>query len=118
MFAAAMTWIAQPQSIDATAATDPTVFASVIEVEHWGISDQKKNTHSLRPNIENFAIAVKKGCTSKNIAVEEPSVDLQAFGIVSRLHTPPEVGAADANSAIDIPTHKIKKLATAHLRIS
>jgi hypothetical protein len=34
--------------------------------------------------------------------------------IKDEIRTPPEVGAADANSAIDIPTHKMKKLATSH----
>lgn len=29
-------------------------------------------------------------------------------------HTPPDVGAADANSAIDIPTRRMKRLATSH----
>ena len=69
MLAAAVIWTAHPQSIEATALTDPMVLASESK---WDVSDAPgdvRGTHIQLSRREDFASEGKTGNVSKSTAV-------------------------------------------------
>lgn len=69
ILAAAMIWMAHPQSIEATAAMDPMVLASVRRSsDHCSIT--RRVTYTLRANREDYAIEAMIESMSRNRAAE------------------------------------------------
>lgn len=67
MLAAAITWTAQPQSIEATDVMDPIVFASGrLQSSH---RCRVNESYSLQPRPESFDNGATKGNASNNIAI-------------------------------------------------
>lgn len=70
MLAAAMIWMAHPQSIEATAAMDPMVFASVCRLLGHSSVTSRWVTYILRANREYYAIEAMIESMSRNRAAE------------------------------------------------
>ena len=115
MVTAAITCTAQPQSIEATAAMFPMVLASMDRI----VSRVSETPVRLRPTYIQRS-NIRFSGTSETRMRKSRSITNHTTVVSNvpedrwQMRTPPDVGIADASSAIDMPTQSTRRLATSH----
>lgn len=106
--------------MDATDAIEPIVFESfrikIISARAKSCNREQSRTHIPLSKQANFGTSETRGSGSRSKAAQR-RVRRHRYREANKddeRRTPPDVGAADASSAIDMPTKRMNMLATSH----